>query len=483
MKKQKVLVAGAGVSGLAAALRLEELCPEASIAIWEASPRVGGWIGTEVLDARELGSSYKGPLVVDLGPDSIVREEGKLPELIERLGLLGRIVETRKDRHGAYVVYRGRLTRVPRGFGLVGPGDPWAWLKEAPLSMRGRLRALAEPWIRPRPALARERGETLASFVRRRFGWELFEQLAEPLAAGIYGVGGEAIAIQATLPRFVEMEKTEGSVLLGLRKAQRSASKTEGARYGLFASFDLGMGVLIDACSQKLKGVIHLNRPIFKLEREGHGFIAVDERKESERFDAVIMATGARKAAGPLAALDLRLSELMGSIGHGSAVTVTMVWRREEIPHPLDAYGFVVPRVEGRRILASTWSSEKWPNRAPPDLVLIRVFCEGKGIDGRDDDLFVFEARRELADLMGITAPPRWSKVVRHEQAMPVYGPFHMKLRAQVEEILKAQPGLGLASNSLWGVGIPQAIRAGERAAERVSRHLKGLPPLSEVQE
>lgn len=473
-KARRVLVIGAGLSGLASAARLLDLAPRTQVEVWESSDRSGGWIGTERVPTTALGLSHDpaAELVVDLGPESILRDKPAAWALVERLGLEDRVVRTRSDRHGAYVVSRGALARIPDGFSLIGPGDLMGFARSDVISLEGKARAAIEMGMTAR-SRARDEDESLASFVRRRFGWEVLERLAQPLASGIYGADPEVLGMLATVPRFLDMEAAHGSVTRALVAAARKKKNEEGsgARYGLFFSFDGGMQVLTDALAARVASSLRFGRTALALRRARHGgFEVTDGEGSSEHFDAVVIALAAHRVARLIAELDPQTQHALDEIPHGSAATITFAWRRDEVPHALDAYGFVVPHVERRRILASTWSSEKWPGRAPADLALIRVFAGGEDACARRDDaLLAIEARRELADLMGITAPPLLQKVVRYARAMPIQGPDHLARRDAIAKRLESIPDLAVAGNSLFGVGIPDSIASGERAAERVS--------------
>lgn len=463
----RVLVVGGGLSGLSAGARLLDLDGGVDVAVWEASDVPGGWIRTATVEVP--GASA--PFVVDLGPESILRDKPAAMWLVRRLGIEDRVIRTRTDRHGAYVVARGKLARIPEGFSLVGPGDLLGFARSDVISLEGKARAALELALPPRTRGPRE-DESLASFVRRRFGWEVLERLAQPLASGIYGADAESLGLLGTMPRLLEMEAAHGSVTRALVAAARQAQEQvgSGARYGLFVSFDGGMRVLIDALVAKLGARLALGRAAVALRREASGLFVRDAEGREERFDRVIVAQPAHRVAPLLRGLgEDAIADGLDAIPHGSAATVTFVWRRDEVPHALDAYGFVVPRVERRRILASTWSSEKWPGRAPADHVLIRVFASGDdAFDARDDELLALEARRELADLMGITAPPRFQKTMRYLRAMPLYGTDHIARRDAIAARLASITDVAVAGNSLFGVGIPDAIASGERAAEHV---------------
>lgn len=461
---KRYIVIGGGLSGLASAYSLLEQAPNAHIEIWEASERTGGLIGTAHVDGR----------VIDLGPESILSEKKVALELVHKLGIEHRIITTRKDRHGAYLVRAGKLVRIPRGFALVAPGDEAGLAQADVLSKEGLARALEEPSI---PARARDvdahEDESLASFARRRFGWELFERISQPLAAGIYGADPELLGLSATMPRFPSHEATYGSVAKGLEETvKKDASQaSSGARYGLFFSFDGGMQVLTDALTEALGDRVQLQREARAIERRDGHVLVTDERGEVHRADGVILALPAYRTARLLREIDTPLASMLESVPYGSAATVTFAWKRSDVPHALDAYGFVVPRVERRRIFASTWSSEKWPGRAPADEVLIRTFASGDDdFASRSDELLALESRRELRALMGITKAPLFEKVIRYARAMPHYTTEHLARRAAARARFDALGPIAIAGNALMGVGIPDAIQSGVDAAKRLAQ-------------
>lgn len=463
MSPRRVIVVGAGVSGLAAAHRLLELDPSLEVEILEAGERPGGWLRTVERDG----------FVVELGPDSILTEKPHALSLVRRLGIEEHVVSTRSERRGAYVVSAGKLVRVPEGFSMMAPVDPLAFLASDVVSAPAKLRAGLELVVPPR----REPGgeESLGRFVRRRFGPEILERLAQPMISGIYGSDAETLSLEATMPRFPRMERERGSVVRALR-AQKAAGATKeaasGARYGLFIGFDRGMQVLIDALVRAAGSRLRTRAPVRAVERAGAGWRVVLDSGEALEADAVVLAVASHRIASILRAgeIDERLADGLDAIPHGSAATVTFAWREREVPHPLDAFGFVVPAVERRAILASTWASTKWPNRAPAGWALIRVFLGGlhdPAAHERDDDALIRSARRELRALMGIEAEPAFTMVMRYPRAMPLYQVGHLARVEAIEARAERIPRLALAGNGMRGVGIPDAIASGERAAER----------------
>ncbi len=452
----KVCVVGGGISGLTAAYRLKQAGVEVSL--FEAAPRVGGILGTEHID----------DCVVETGPDSILTEKPWALRLAKELGLEQSLVRTRTNPRGAYVVHEGELVRVPEGFSLMAPTDLAAMLRSPLLSLRGKLRIGLDLVLPRGPA---QEDESLESFVVRRLGREALDRLAQPLVGGIYGADPASLSLRATMPRFLELERERRSVILGLReRAKHAGEHSEGARYGMFVAFRGGMQELVDALARELSGVLHTGTRVSSVTRKGPQF-EVEVSGKALPFDRVVVALPAHVAARCVRSLDGALAGELEAIDYASAATVTMLWSRGDVPHPLDAFGFVVPARERCEILASTWASVKYEGRAPADKALIRVFIGGFKGQARvalPDAELVALARRELASLMGIQAEPRWAKVVRYERAMPQYKLGHLARVARIEELANRRAGFALAGNAYRGVGIPDAVRSGELAAERV---------------
>lgn len=463
----RVVVVGGGISGLAAAHRLAELRPELDITLLEAGPRCGGWLGTEITDDG---------FVIEHGPDSIVTDKPWAMALIRRLGLEGEIIPTQPGPRGAYVVRAGKLERVPEGFSLMAPQRALPILASPILSWRGKARLALE--------LALPRGvsrddESLASFVRRRFGVEVFERLAQPLVGGIYGADPYRLSLRATMPRFLDAERDHRSVTLGLWRRARAAGAGEGAsgaRYGLFVAFRRGMATLVDALVGALDARVRTGARVTEVTRRASGGYRVAlAGGDALLADAVVLALPPAPMAQLLAPLDAEAASLVGGVALGSAATVTLAYRRAEVPHALDAYGYVVPAIERRASLAATFASVKYAGRAPADSVLIRVFFGGPASDAlltQDDDALVRAARSELASLLGVHAAPGLVRVGRFARGMPQYLLGHLERVASVEAREARWQGLALAGNGLRGVGIPDAIHSGERAAERIAAQL-----------
>jgi oxygen-dependent protoporphyrinogen oxidase len=455
----KVAVVGGGISGLSAAYRLKQAGAE--VTVFEGGERAGGLLGTERRDGY----------VIETGADSILTEKPWAMKLAEDLGIGGRAIKTSSAHRGAYIVHEGRLERVPEGFSLMAPTDLVEMAKSPIVSRRGKLRMLGD-LVLPRGGSA---DESLESFVVRRLGREVFDRLAQPLVGGIYGADPKKLSLAATMPRFVEMEHSHRSLIRGVtarqkEAAEKAAGQASGARYGMFAAFDGGMQTLIDALVAELGARIETRALVTAVEHDQYGF-GVEVHGTARGFDAVVVAVPAYVAGQMLHGLDAPLAKELFAIDYASAATVTFAWPREAIPHALDAFGFVVPAIENRQIIASTWASVKYPGRAPEGKALIRVFLggyTGQHLLERADDDLIGMARRELAQLIGVTAEPDFTKVVRYPKAMPQYHVGHLERVARIEARVAQHPRFALAGNAYRGVGIPDAVRSGEQAAQRL---------------
>ena len=461
MTPRRVAVIGGGISGLAAAHRLVERGRERGEAIevrlFEAGPRAGGVIQSERSDG----------FVIEAGPDSFLSEKPAALDLCERLGITDRLVGTREEFRRTYVVRDGRLHALPDGFLLMAPTRFWPLLTTPLFSWPGKLR-MALDLVLPRGSGG---DESLADFVTRRLGREALERVAQPLVGGIYTADPRRLSLKATMPRFLEMERAARSVILAMWRQRRAAAQAtagSGARWSLFLSFDDGLQRLVDELVRQLPdSTVQLQRPISALERLPGGGWRLDGAFEC---DAVVVATPAHAAATLVQPLDPGLAHELAAIPYASSATVTLAFRREEIPHPLDGFGFVVPHVERRALLAGTFSNLKYPCRAPDEWVLMRAFIGGAlqpELVELDDDALVAAVRRELAALLGVRATPHLTRIARWRRAMPQYEVGHVERVARIRG-RAAQLGVHLAGNSYQGVGIPDCIRSGEDAAEGV---------------
>jgi len=451
-QRARVAVVGGGVAGLAAAHRLVERGVR-EVVLLEAGDRLGGSIATERRDG----------FTIEAGADSFLTEKPWAVDLCERLGVP--LVGTREGERRTYVVHDGRIEPLPDGFLLLAPTDLRALAASPLFSWRGKLR-MALDLVLPRSTAA---DESLAHFVRRRLGHEALERVAEPLAGGIYTADAERLSLAATMPRFRELERKYRSIIRGLH-ASAGASRAAGARYSLFAAPADGMGALVEALARCLpEGVVRLRAPAGALAHDGATW-RLRASGEALIADALVLAAPAHAVAPLLAPLDAALGRLLGEIEYASSATVTLAYRRADVPGAR-GFGFVVPAVEHRALIACTYASRKFPGRAPEGHELVRAFVGGAlrpDLLARDDAALVEVVRGELRALAGVTAAPELVRVHRHRLAMPQYVVGHLERVAAIEARAAALPALSLAGAAYRGVGVPDCVRSGAAAADQV---------------
>jgi oxygen-dependent protoporphyrinogen oxidase len=371
------------------------------------------------------------------------------------------------------------------------PSKIWPMITTPILSPFGKLRLGWEYFVRPK---MNDADESLASFATRRFGREVYDRLIQPLVGGIYASDPNQLSLQAALPRFVEMERVHGSLIRGVLRGktnrQQQTAPGSGAPYSLFVAPRNGMSALVEAIAARLpEETVRFNSPVDRITKNPRGGWSLSlrgGRSETIEVDAVIVAMPAWRAAETLAAVDRELSRRLAKIPYSSSAIVSLGYRRDQIAHPLDGFGFVVPIAEQCRILSGSFSSIKYPGRAPAGKVLVRVFVGGPTLPdaGRlsDADLYSI-ATEELGVLLGIQGQPILQHIVRHHAAMPQYELGHNENIRQIELQTSRLPGLELAGNAYRGIGIPACIESGEQAAERVLDQLgvAGSSPQSSI--
>jgi oxygen-dependent protoporphyrinogen oxidase len=467
----RIVVIGGGIAGLAAAHRLVELARDGArpvdLVLLEAEGRLGGTIRTEHADG----------CLLEGGPDSFISEKPWALALAERIGLGPELRRTDDRFRKTYVVRGGRLAPLPEGFLLMAPTRVGPVLRSRVFSWRGKLR-LGLDLVRPR-----RRGdgdESLGSFVRRRLGREALDRVVQPLIGGIYTADPDRLSLAATMPRFLALERQHRSVILGLRRSAPpgAAGATSGARWSLFVTLAEGMEGMVEALARRLPpGAVRLRTPATALVPAAAGWRVELPGGAGLPADGVVLAGPAGRMAALVRGAEPGLAELLDGITYASSATVALAYPRAAVRHPLDGFGFVVPRVEGRAVLACTFSSVKYPGRAPAGTILLRVFVGGAlQADQleRDDPALARLAHDDVAPLLGITGDPVLSRVWRHPRAMPQYEVGHLDRVAAMEARLAALPGLALAGAAYRGVGMSDCVRSGEAAAEQLTSSLKG---------
>jgi oxygen-dependent protoporphyrinogen oxidase len=459
---RRVAVIGGGISGLAAAHRLVELAPDVETALFERRTRLGGVLDTVHEDGFQVETSA----------DNFITTVPWGVDLCKRLGLGDQLVPTNPAHRRTFVVRRGRLYKLPDGFLMMAPTRMWPLAVTPILSPLGKLRAGLEYLIPPR----KEDGdESMAAFVRRRLGSEVFARLVEPLVSAVYAADMERLSVLATLPRFREMEREHGSLIRAMRRQMRMRRRSEsqsGARYSLFLTLRHGLSSLVDAIRDRLPhGAVRLETPVERIERGGRGWRVFTEGGAAEEFDAVIVATPAHAAAPLLEPIDAELARLLASVPYEGTAIISAAYERQQIAHRLDGMGVVVPSIERSPILAISFSSQKYAHRAPDGKALLRIFVGGARrpeMAEMDPDQLVPPVLGELAKLLGIRGDPVYRLTSHWPRTMAQYHVGHNDLVARIDAAVARLDGLALAGNAYQGVGIPACIHTGEQAAERV---------------
>lgn len=461
----RIAIVGGGITGLAAAHRLLELQPTSpsSVTLFEAGPRVGGVVGTQQIDGYHL----------ELGPDSFITNKPWAVALCRRLGLEDRLIPTDARYRRSLVLRRGKPVEVPEGFQLMTPARVWPVLTSPIFSWWGKVRMGYEYFL---PAKRDVPDESLASFVRRRFGPEVLDRLVQPLVGGIYTSDPEKLSLRATLPRFLEMEAKHGSLIRASRSAAKTANANEqasGARYGLFTTLAGGTQELIQALAERVSrgAQIQVNAPVTGLQPlPTGGYSLTVPGQPPQTFDRVILTTPTYRIADIVQSFAAEWALALREIEYASTSIVVSGHRLSDIKHPLDAFGLVIPAIEHRRVLAVSFTSRKFPNRAPEGRVQLRTFVGGamqpEYFQISDDETKQL-VREELRDLLGVTGTPDFEVVARYPRTMPQYHVGHIERVRRIREFAAQFPGLSLAGSAYDGVGLPDSIHSGELAAEQ----------------
>jgi oxygen-dependent protoporphyrinogen oxidase len=427
----------------------------------ERSTRCGGALETIRRDG----------FVVETGADSFLSEKPAAAQLARRVGLDTEIIPTREIYRKTYVVRAGRLVEIPAGFSLLAPAHLGPVFRSSLFSPLGKLRIALEPFIAARTS---NDDESLDSFVTRRLGREVLERVAQALAGGIYTADPKRLSMAATMPRFVEMERRHGSVVKGMRaaaNARAANSETSGARWSLFQSFRNGMATLHEALAARLSASIRKGAEVIAMSRNGDAWRLALASGESIDADAVICAAPAYAAARIVSALAPAASKMLSEISYASAATVNLTFRESDFDGPPRAFGFVVPAIEHRRIIAGSFSSFKFEGRAPAGAILVRAFVGGemsREMMSLSDHEMVAAVRDEFRTLLGISAAPGFAEVRRWPDSMPQYEVGHLTRVAEIERAAAQIPAFAIAGAAYRGVGIPDCTRSGENAADAI---------------
>jgi oxygen-dependent protoporphyrinogen oxidase len=470
----RIAIIGGGIAGLAAAYELEK-ARQAGAAVeytlYEERARLGGSLASEIV----------GGAVLERGPDSFLTEKPAAAELCRELGLGGELIPSNDAARKTYIVTRNRLTALPDGLMFLVPTKLVPTALTRLFSMRTKMRMALELLHPPRPS---EGDESVAALVKRHFGQEAVDRLADPLLSGIYGGDATQLSAQTVLPRLVEMETKYGSLTRGMLAAHRkmramtkSSSKTQNSGTAIFTALRGGMGQLVDAITARLDAAsVRTATPVSGIEKTAQGW-RVKTGGVSEEFDALIVAASAWIAGELLTPVDAELGTELGGIPYSSSITVNLVYDEAKIGPLPEGFGFLVPAVEGRAMLACTFAHRKFLGRTPPGKVVFRAFLGGmKRVDLLDesDEALVEVVRREMREILGAKTigaevEPEFAQVTRWRRAMAQYAVGHQARMVEINTRVAALPGLRLVGNAYDGIGVPDCIRLGRKAARELA--------------
>jgi protoporphyrinogen/coproporphyrinogen III oxidase len=461
----RLAIIGGGISGLAAAFALEEhrrSGADLEYVLYEASGRLGGVLRTEHIDG----------CVVEAGPDSFLTEKPWATDLCRDLGLADQLIGSNDADRKTYILTNGRLVLLPDGLMFMVPTKILPTVRSPLFSWKTKLRMTHELFQPPRAA---DQDESVAAFFERHYGSEMIERLADPLLSGIYGGEAASLGVRAVLPRFAEMERTHGSLgraMLAARKNAHQASASPRQRsQPLFTSLKNGMQHLAETVASRMPTASVLtNTPVQAIQAEAGGWV-VSAGMQSDQFDCVVVALPAPAGAQVLRIVSPELAAELAAIQYTSSITVGLGFDRDVRQSLPPGFGFLAPRSEGKKLLATTFVHNKFPYRAPEDRALLRCFFAGVSAEKvwpLADDQIIGIVRNELQQILGVRAEPLFARVYKWKSAMAQYGVGHLERLDRIERLRQQLPGLALAGNAYRGIGVPDCIRSGRDAATQL---------------
>ncbi len=480
---KRIIIIGGGAAGLAAAYKVTRAASEGQdvgFVLVEKDRRLGGKIQTEMVpDPSEQGS-----FVVDGGPDCFLTEKPACHRIAKLTGIFDEELPTDDSRRRTWILSRSKLHQMPDGVMMFAPTKFVPFATTGLFSWQGKIRMAMDLVIPPKKIAPGEfNDETLESFVVRRMGRECLDRLAEPLVGGVHASDPSRMSLAATFPRLLEMEQKYGSLLKAFIATRRKVEEMR-RKYPpkpgekprtFFTSFVGGMQRLTDRMADAAgREQIHTGVAVTSLRRMGPGtWSAQLSNGSSVDGDAVIIATESWAAEPLLRRHDEAIADALAGIPTSSSATVSIAFKESEVGFDLNAFGVLCPLVEGRALMAATYSSTKWRGRAPAGKVLLRGFVGGphnQEIVKRPDEDLVQTVLGEFRDILGLNpfAQPLFSRVFRWHGGMPQYTLGHLDRVALIENHSARIPGLALAGGCYRGVGVPNCIESGERAVSKV---------------
>ena len=459
----RIAIVGGGISGLAAAFQIEQQRrsgQDVEYTLYDASSRLGGVLRTEYIDG----------CVVEAGPDSFVTEKPWAAELARLVGLGDQLIGSNDADRKTYILTRGRLVEMPDGLMFMVPTKILPTGLSPLFSWGTKLRMTRELFHPPR---AVDHDESVADFVERHYGREMVDRLADPLLSGVYGGESASLSVRAVLPRFAEMERTHGSLgraMLAARKNMKASGPKKPAPT-LFTSLRNGMQHLAETIVGLLApSSLLTNTTVQAIQPEAGGWL-VSAGLRSDHFDGVIIALPGSAAANVLRLSSAELAGELAAVQYTSSITVGLGYGHDVRQSLPPGFGFLVPRSEGKRLLAATFVHNKFPHRAPEDRALLRCFFAGSNAENvwpLSDEKIIGIVRNELQQIVGLRAQPLFARVYKWKSAMAQYGVGHLQRLERIEHLRQQLPGLALAGNAYRGIGVPDCVRSGMDAAKHL---------------
>lgn len=465
----KVVVVGGGVSGLSAAFYTDKLFREqgihADITLLEKSDRLGGKIQTLRRDG----------FYIEKGADSFLARKMPIIHLARELGLEDELTATNPQAKKTYILSRGRLHRMPPGLVLGIPTEVTPFIRTGLISPLGKIRAALDLIL---PKRESKEDESLGAFLKRRLGREVLEHIAEPLLAGIYAGDTYSLSLKSTFPQFHAVEQKYRSLIIGMIEGKKSKSQDAElpgiARNSMFLTFKQGLGTLIERLVEVLSDTkIHTNTGVIAIHKRENGYRVRLDTGEELDADLIVLALPTRGVGQLLH--DVPEVKPLEQMPYVSVANVAMAFKQEDIPFNLDGTGFVIPRKEGRSITACTWTSSKWLHTAPEGKVLLRLYVGRSGeeslVDASDEVLLV-KIRKDLQELMNITAEPLFYEITRLRNSMPQYPVGHLdNVNRLRDRLASSKPGMFLCGSGYHGVGVPDCVRQAKEAAQEMLQY------------
>ncbi|MZH42439.1 MAG: protoporphyrinogen oxidase [Nitrospinae bacterium] len=469
---KKIIIIGGGIAGLAAAFRIQKEISSGSdleCILLEGADRFGGKIATERSDG----------FVIERGPDSFISQKPAAIQFCQQLGIGDSLVSTNPETPNTYVYTGGKLVTMPDGLSLMIPTKFLPFALTPLFSLPGKIRMAFDLLI---PKKSDKSDESLASFVRRRMGEEALKKMAEPMLAGIYASDPESMSIGSTFPMFVETERKYRSLILGMLARKKAmllnSSKRPKSNFSLFMTLKDGLGEMVAAAITKSPDIqFKSGARVESIVGSAGNWSVGLEGGVKYKADALILATPGHITARFIESVSPKAAELLKQIKYVSTATVTIAYKKEGFSHALDGFGFVVPKCEGRSILACTWTSSKFPHRTPDGYVMLRCYLGGalqEDIAEKDEKTMADLVKQDLKEIMGIKEEPVFCKVYHNRKSNVQY---HVNHSERIDSIMgELQEGIFLAGSAYRGIGIPDCIQSGTRSAEAAIELMTGKP-------